>query len=179
MRKVVIALGSCIALMMLTGCATNKSQSVEELAVATPIQMIDTSVENITVTYATETVASTVKVMTQHIVKNGQFLKVVFQLVNVSQSKLPVEFKVQWLDRDGAPLTTTAPWLQTTVSGMEAKAAYSIGKSVDAVAASISVRFPENVQIYVATPDPVEQMKLEQQVVNEYNARLASGQIKY
>lgn len=60
---------------------------------------------------------------------------------------------------------------------MEAKAIVSLGKSVDAAAATVTIRFPQNVEIYVPTPDPVEQMRIERQVIDEYNARLASGQL--
>lgn len=162
---------------LVSGCATNQSAPSVPVVQPEPILLVDTSVSGITVNYETETVASTVKVMTQHIVRNGAFPKLVFQLVNVSQTRLPVEYKVQWIDKDGAPLLTSAPWLQATLSGPEAKPLVSIGKSADAASVAITVRFPQNVQIYVPKPDPVEQMAIERQVMQEYNARLAAGQI--
>lgn len=160
---------------MLAGCATDQPapQPAPE-----PVQLVDNSVPGVNITYADEQVATTVKVMTPRITRNGRFPKLVFQLVNFSQVKLPIEYKVQWVDADGAPLQSSAPWLQTTLSGTEAKPLVSLGKAADAAACHVTVRFPTNVEIYVPTPDPVEQMRIERQVIDEYNSRLASGQLQ-
>lgn len=173
--KKILTVTATLGTMLLAGCATNEPapQPAPE-----PVQLVDNSVPNIRITYANEQVATTVKTLNAHIIKKGALPKLVFQIVNFTQAKFPIEYKVQWLDEDGAPLQSTAPWLQTTLSGMEAKPVVSLGKSVDAHAAQITIRFPQNVEIYVPTPDPVEKMRIERQVIDEYNARLAAGELK-
>lgn len=174
-RFLPIAAAASAALIM-AGCAS--TQPPQE-PLPEPIQLVDTSVPNLRVTYADEQVAQCVKVMTARVVKKGQFPKVAFQLVNFTQAKFPIEYKIQWVDEDGAPLQSTAPWLQTTLSGSEAKPISSLGKSVEAFAALVTIRFPTSVEIYVPTPDPVEQMRIERQVIDDYNARLAAGQVQW
>ena len=173
--KKILAIGAAAA-MMLAGCATNQPAKSQQPA-PEPVKLVDTSVPNVRISYSDEQVATALKAMNVRLVKDGRFPKLAFQLVNFTQAKFPIEYKIQWLDIDGAPLQSTAPWLQTTITGMEAKAIVSLGKSVDAAAATVTIRFPQNVEIYVPTPDPVEQMRIGRQVIDEYNARLASGQL--
>ena len=47
----------------------------------------------------------------------------------------------------------------------------SIGKSVDAKSAAVTVRVPNVTQYYSAEPDPVETMRMQQQ----YNQQLLNG----
>lgn len=167
---------AAVAAALLAGCATQEPPVAQPEP--KPIELVDTSVSNVRITYANEQVAMAMKAMNVRMIKDGTFPKLVFQLVNFTQAKFPVEYKVQWLDRDGAPLQSTAPWLQTTLTGMEAKPLVSLGKSVDAQSAQVTIRFPQNVEIYVPTPDPAEQLRIERQVIDDYNARLASGELK-
>ncbi len=174
MKKVLTI--SALSVALLAGCAAN--QPVAPQPEPEPIQLVDTSYQNVRISYANEQVATAMKVLNARIVRKGALPKLTFQLVNFSQAKYPIEYKVQWVDEDGMPLMSTAPWLQTTLTGMEAKPIGSIGKSVNAKAAHITIRFPTNVEIYVPTPDPVEKMRIERQVIDEYNARLAAGELK-
>lgn len=73
------------------------------------------------ISYASEQVATATKVMNARIIRKDAFPKLAFELVNFTRASIPVEYKVQWVDVDGAPLQSTAAWQQTTVSGMEAK----------------------------------------------------------
>lgn len=164
---------------LLAGCATDQPLQNEPVPeVKAPVQLVDRSVPNVEITYSSEPVAVVMKVMNVRLTKLGVFPKLVFHAVNFTQTKFPIEYKVQWLDADGAPLPTSAPWLQTTLSGMEAKPLSAIGKSVDAKAVKLTVRFPSNVEIYVPTPDPMEKMRIERQVIDDYNARLSSGKME-
>lgn len=175
--KKILTVTAALGTMMLAGCATNTPAPAPQPA-PEPVQLVDTSIANIRITYANEQVATAVKALNARIKKDGTFPKLVFQMVNFTQAKFPIEYKVQWLDADGAPLQSTAPWLQTTLTGMEAKPVVSLGKSDEAHSAQITIRFPQNVEIYVPTPDPVEKMRIERQVIDEYNARLAAGELK-
>lgn len=168
-----------LSVASLAGCATDQPLQNEPVPeVKAPVQLVDRSVPNVEITYSSEPVAVAMKVMNVRLTKSGVFPKLVFHAVNFTQTKFPIEYKVQWLDADGAPLPTSAPWLQTTLSGMEAKPLSAIGKSVDAKAVKLTVRFPSNVEIYVPTPDPMEKMRIERQVIDDYNARLSSGKME-
>jgi uncharacterized protein YcfL len=176
----IVSLAAALTALLIAGCATNEQLPQElPMPAPAPVELVDTSVPNLKISYADENVARSVKVLNARVVKKGQFPRVAFEIVNFTQVKFPIEYKVQWCEADGTPLQSSAPWLQTTLSGTEAKPVGSMGKSVDAVFANVTIRFPTNVQIFVPTPDPVEQMRIEQQVVNDYNARLSSGQIRY
>lgn len=176
MKKILCA--SAIAgAMLLAGCA-NQQVIPAAQPEPEPIQLVDTSVPGVRVSYADEQVATAMKVMNARIVRKDVLPKLAFELVNFTQVSFPIEYKVQWSDSDGAPLQSSAAWLQTTLSGMEAKPIVSLGKATNAATANITIRFPSNVQIYVPTPDPVEKMRIEKQVIDEYNARLAAGELK-
>ncbi len=177
--KKILTVTATVGVLMLAGCATNEpAPTPTPQPEPAPIQLVDTSVKNVRITYADEQVATAIKAMNARITKKDAFPKLVFQLVNLTQTKLPIEYKIQWLDQDGAPLQSSAAWLQATLTGMEVKPIVSLGKSVDAQSAQVTVRFPQNVEIYVPTPDPVEQMQIERQVIDDYNARLSAGELK-
>ena len=165
--------------LILTGCANRQPvQAPEPVPEVEPVKLVESPLPNVRVTYADERAAGAVKVLNVRCAKTQRFPKLTFELVNVTQVKLPVEYKVQWVDADGAPLQSTAAWQQAVLSGSEAKPVVSIGRAQEAAAAYLTVRFPVNVELYVPTPDPVEKAKIERQVIDDYNARLSSGQLK-
>ena len=173
MKKLFLVSAAAGALL-LGGCAADQPAVAPE---PEPIQLVDASVPGVRISYASEQVATATKVMNARIIRKDAVPKLAFELVNFTRASIPVEYKVQWVDVDGAPLQSTAAWQQTTVSGMEAKPVVSIGKSTSAATAYVTVRFPTSVEIYVPTPDPVEKMRIERQVIDEYNARLAAGEV--
>lgn len=173
-----IYLTVAVSALALAGCATDEPVQVQNEPAAAPIELIDTSVPNVRIAYENEKVVTALKVVNVRMTKTGAFPKLVFQVLNYTKTKFPVEYKVQWLDMDGAPLQSTAAWQQTTVAAQEAKPLVSMGRATNAVSAQITVRFPTNVEIYVPTPDPVEKMRIEREVIDDYNARLSRGELK-
>ena len=171
MKKLAYLATAAVALSLM-GCATDEPAQMQTAPEPAPVELIDTSVPNVRIAYENEKVATALKVVNVRMTKNGVFPKLVFQLLNYTKTKFPVEYKVQWLDMDGAPLQSTAAWQQTTVAAQEAKPVVSMGR------AQITIRFPNNVEIYVPTPDPVEKMRIEREVIDEYNARLSRGELK-
>ena len=94
---------------------------------------------------------------------SGRLPKLAFTIRNLSSERLRVEYQVEWRDADGAPLPLSNGWLQTQLSGNTEKAVLSIGKSVDAKSASITIRQQVPTEIFVPQPDPQEQMMLQRQ----------------
>lgn len=177
MKKLAYLATAAVALS-LVGCATDEPAQIQTAPEPAPVELIDTSVPNVRIAYENEKVATALKVVNVRMTKNGEFPKLVFQLLNYTKTKFPVEYKVQWLDMDGAPLQSTAAWQQTTVAAQEAKPVVSMGRATNAVSAQITIRFPNNVEIFVPTPDPAEKMRIEREVIDEYNARLSRGELK-
>ena len=125
--------------------------------------------------YDNELVARMVEVKNARINTSARLPKLTFQIHNLSSQRLPIEYQIEWRDADGAPLMVSNAWQQVLLSGNTTKAVLSIGKSVNARSAAITLRAPIDAEIFVPEPDPVEQMKLQQQYnqqVEQYNAQL-------
>lgn len=165
------ALAAAAGALILSGCANQ--QPVQPVPEPEPVQLVDRSVAGVTVTYASESVANAVKVVGTRLNTADRFPKLTFALLNMTQTKFPVEYQIQWVDKDGAPLQSSSAWLQTTLTGSTGKPVVSMGRSADAASALITVRFPENVEIFVSTPDPVEQKKLEEEYIRNFYANQA------
>lgn len=170
-KSLYFALASAVSALILSGCANQ--QPVEPIPEPEPVKLVDRSVAGVTVTYANESVANAVKVVGARLNSTERFPKLTFALLNMTQTKFPVEYQIQWIDKDGAPLQSSSAWLQTTLTGSAGKPVVSMGRSADAVSALITVRFPENVEIFVPTPDPVEQKKLEEEYIRNFYATQA------
>ena len=157
MKKIFIA--SALSALLLAGCTTPPPAAEPE-----PIQLEVAPCPGVTVTFADENVARGVAVMTARIAKQGTLPQLALTFKNISQIKFPIEYRVEWLDENGAPLMTSSAWQRITLTGSAMKSVSSIGKAQNAQTANVSVRFPIDVEIFVPEPDPVELMQVQQQM---------------
>lgn len=137
-----------LSALIIGGCAT--TQPTEPI----PVVLDVTPAPGIEVNFADSNVANALVVLSGSITQVGTLPKLTLQLKNITQIKLPLEYQVVWLDKDGAPLTTSSAWQQLTMTGNAARALMSIGKSPEAKQCLVSIRFPVSVEIFVPAPDP-------------------------
>ena len=81
----------------------------------------------------------------------------IVRVVNLTQQRVPLEYKVVWEDQYGAPLLYTAAWQRTPVAETGEKTIVNMAKTPGAARATVTLRFPVDVQIWVPEPDPAQQ----------------------
>ena len=164
-----ISLAAVASALVLAGCA---QQPVSQPGTPEPVPALSAEIApGVTVHYDNELVARMIEVKNARINTSARLPKLTFLIHNRSSQRLPIEYQIEWRDADGAPLIVSSGWLQATVSGNTEKAVQSIGKSVDAKSAAVTVRVPNVTEFYSAEPDPVEVMRMQQQ----YNQQLLNG----
>lgn len=161
MKKIILC--SAVALTLLGGCATNEPQQVPQ-AQPEPVLLDVSPAQNVHVTFADENIARGVAVMTARIGQVGTLPQLTLVVKNVTQLKFPIEYQIEWTDENGTPLMTSAAWQRITLTGNMKKSLSNIGKSQDARIANVAIRFPVDIEIYVPEPDPMAQMKLQQEI---------------
>lgn len=166
-RLAALSAAASAALLLSAGCTTPPLP--EPSTAADPVPALTAQVAPaVTVHYDNELVARALQVVNASMTKSGQLPKLAFSIRNKISERYPIEYQIEWRDADGAPLLVSSAWQQVTLTGNADKAVQSIGKSVNARSAAITIRIPQQVEIYVPEPDPVEQMKMQQQ----YNQQL-------
>ena len=163
MKKLCLAL-ACGALV-LCGCQTPAPVSAPE---PEPLLLSANVAPGVAVHYDHELVASALEVVRANINASGRLPKLTFQIRNKISQRYPIEYRIEWLDADGAPLMVSSAWQQVTLSGNAIRAVTSMGKSPDAKTVNIALRIPQPVEIFVPEPDPMEQMKMQE----EYNRQM-------
>ena len=164
-----LSLIAAASALVLAGCA---QQPVSQPGTPEPVPVLSAEIApGVTVHYDNELVARMVEVKDARINTSARLPKLTFRIHNLSSQRLPIEYQIEWRDADGAPLLVSNGWLQATLTGNTEKAVSSIGKSVDAKSAAVTVRVPNVTQYYSAEPDPVETMRMQQQ----YNQQLLNG----
>ena len=162
------------AALIAAGCATPPLPAPTEAADPVPALTAEAA-PGVTVHYDNELTARALAVPSAKITKVGQLPKLAVSIRNRTSERLRIEYQIEWRDADGAPIMVSNAWQQVLLSGNTTKAVLSIGKSVNAQSAAITLRAPIDAEIFVPEPDPVEQMKLQQQYnqqVEQYNAQL-------
>lgn len=168
-----VAAAASAAALLLAACTTPPLPGPS--TAADPVPALSAQVApNVTVHYDNELVARMLQVVNAGITKSGQLPKLAFSIRNLQSNRYPIEYQVEWRDADGAPLLVSSAWQQVTLTGNTDKAIQSIGKSVNARSAAITIRVPRATEIFNPEPDPVEQMRLQQQ----YNQQLMQQNIQ-
>lgn len=146
-----------MAIMTLILCACSKEEP--------PVQVIsleDRSHPQITIVYASEDVAHYVEIVDKNMDLSRNLPRSIIRVKNRSAASLPLEYQFVWLDDYGAPLLSRSAWQRTTLPQNGEKSFADMGKSPLAKTVTFYVRFPNDVEIWVPTPDPVEMMKQQQ-----------------
>lgn len=156
MKKLLLALFT--SSLVLCACKTTVPAAPPE-----PLLLSANVAPGVTAHYDNEIVAQALEVVRANINTSGRLPKLSFQIRNKISQRYPIEYRVEWLDSDGAPLLVSTAWQQVTLSGNSIRGIQSIGKSPDAKSVNISLRIPQPVEIFVPEPDPMEQMKMQQQ----------------
>lgn len=153
---------------ILSGCSTMKEQLSASPAEVEPILLSANVAQGVSVHYESELVARALQVVNAKIDTKERLPKLSFQIRNLISQRYPIEYRIEWLDSNGAPLMISSAWQQVTLSGNAIRAVLSIGKSVDAKSVNIALRIPQPVEIFVPEADPMEQMKMQE----EYNRQM-------
>lgn len=162
LSRLLTVLATATALLTAAGCTTPPLP--EPSSAADPVPALSTQVAPaVTVHYDNELVARALQVVNASMTKSGQLPKLAFSIRNKISERYAIEYQIEWRDGNGAPLLVSSAWQQLTLTGNGEKAIASIGKSIHAQSAHITIRIPQHVEIFVPEPDPVEQMKLQQQ----------------
>lgn len=166
MKKLCLTLLS--GTLILCGCATNTPPAAAPAQAPEPLLLSANVAPGVAVHYESELVAQALQVVGANINTSNRLPKLSFQIRNKISQRYPIEYRIEWLDANGAPLIVSSAWQQVTLSGNAIRGIQSIGKSPEAKSVNIALRIPQPVEIFIPEPDPMEQMKMQQ----EYNRQL-------
>ena len=134
-----------VMIMALCACAKQEPQ---------PLPLVVDPHPQIRVVFGNECVRSCLDIANATVDTSSDLPRCIVRVVNLSQQKVPLEYKVVWEDRYGAPLLFTSAWQRTPVAESGEKTIVNMAKTPGAVRATVTLRFPEDVQIWVPEPDP-------------------------
>lgn len=133
--------------MLMTLCACAKQEPL-------PLPLVVEPHPQIRVVFGNESVRGCLDITNATVDTSSDLPRCIVRVMNLSQQKLPLEYKVVWEDQYGAPLVYTAAWQRSPVAESGEKTIVNMAKTPGAARATVTLRFPEDVQIWVPAPDP-------------------------
>lgn len=77
----------------------------------------------------------------------GNFTRSQFQLENLSDKRIGLEYKINWLDSQGFLVQSNEAWHRFTLGPRQVKSIQSVGKSPEAYKIQAIVRYPDDLFI--------------------------------
>jgi len=77
----------------------------------------------------------------------GNFTRAQFQLENLSDQRMSLEYQINWLDNQGFTVLSNNAWHRFTLGPRQVKTLQSVGKSENAYKIQVTVRYPDDLFI--------------------------------
>ena len=122
-----------------------------------PLPLVIDPHSQIRVIFGNDDVRNCLDVINAAVDTSSDLPRCIIRVVNLTQQRVPLEYKVVWEDQYGAPLLYTAAWQRTPVAETGEKTIVNMAKTPGAARATVTLRFPVDVQIWVPEPDPAQQ----------------------
>ena len=111
----------------------------------------------IRVSFGTDALRSCFEVTHATVDSSSSLPRCIVRLTNLSQQRIPLEYKIVWEDQYGSPLLYTAAWQRVTISEAAEKTIVNIAKTPSGTRATVTLRIPVDVQIWVPESDQTQQ----------------------
>lgn len=153
--KFLLTLVLCVSLM---GCAQSGApRVVKEPKEPTPKMARDSyndaSNGRVLILYGSKNIHKWIRIKNVRMGMAGALPKFAVTLENRTQSALPIEYQITWLDADGFPLPVSSQaWIRITLPENAEKHVMDVGKMPSAYFAQILVRGSKDIQILVPLP---------------------------
>lgn len=139
---------AAILIMVMALCACAKQE---------PLPLVVDPHPQIRVIFGNESVRNCFDITNAVVDTSSDLPRCIVRVVNLTQQRVPLEYKVVWEDQYGAPLLYTAAWQRTPVAETGEKTIVNMAKTPGAARATVTLRFPVDVQIWVPESDPAQQ----------------------
>lgn len=147
MKKTCIA---CLAVVsLLAGCA-NQQPTIPSAPLEEMVQA------NLKIIYGTPTLANAIKFVEGNVFQDGRLYKCVGSFKNLTSSEFPIEYQVTWKDANGGSVQSPSSWQRVTMYPRSEKPITAIAKDVTARSAIVTIKLPQDLQIFIPAPDPIE-----------------------
>lgn len=133
-----------ILVMLVALCACSKPA---------PLPLVIDPHPHVRVSFGNDALRSCFEVTHATVDSSSDLPRCIVRLANLSQQRIPLEYKFEWEDQYGAPLPYTAAWQRTTVSEAAEKTVVGVAKTPGGVRATMTIRLPVDVQIWLPEPD--------------------------
>lgn len=154
--KILFSLLLCVTLI---GCSQSGApRIVKEAKTPTPKIAKDYqddyySSNRVLILYGSKNIHKWVNIKDVRMGTSGNLPKMAVTIENRTQSSLPIEYQVTWLDGDGFPLpVSTQAWIRISLPGNADKHIMSLAKMPSAYSAQILVRGAEDIKVLVPLP---------------------------
>lgn len=114
----------------------------------------DASHDRVLILYGSKNIHKWVKIKDPRMGMAGRLAKVAITIENKTQSRIPIEYQITWLDLDGFPLpVSTAPWVRFSLPENAEKHIMDVAKMPNAYSAQILVRGARDIKIKTFDPE--------------------------
>lgn len=135
-----------ILAMLMMFCACSKQE---------PLPLVVDPHPQIRVIFGNDSVRNCFDVTHATVDNSSDLPRCIVRVKNLTQQSIPLEYKVMWEDQYGAPLLYSAAWQRTPVAESGERTIANIAKAAGAVRATVTLRFPVDVPIWV--PESAQQ----------------------
>ena len=153
--KFLLPLVLCFTLI---GCAqSGEPRIVEEPKEPTPKMAKESYNDDrygrVLILYGSQNIHKWIKIKDVRMGMAGKLPKFAVTLENKTQSALPIEYQITWLDAEGFPLpVATQAWIRFSLPENAEKRVMDVAKMPNAYSAQILVRGAKDIQILVPLP---------------------------
>ncbi len=147
MKKNLLALFAATSLLV--GCA-----SQEPVVPSAPLE--ETPQSDIKIIYGLQELANSVKVIEPKVFLDGRLYKFTGSLKNLTSAEFPVEYQVIWKAADGGAAQSPSSWQRVTLYPRSEKPITAIAKDINARSVIVTIKLPQDLQIFIPAPDPIE-----------------------
>ena len=122
-----------------------------------PLPLVVDPHPQIRVTFGNDATRTCFEVIHATVDSSSDLPRCIVRIANLFQQRIALEYKIEWEDQYGAPLLYTAAWQRMTVSEAAEKTIVSMAKTPGGVRATVTLRLPVDVQIWIPEPEQNQQ----------------------
>ncbi len=113
----------------------------------------DNSYGRVQLIYGSKNIYKWINLKNVHMGMSGKLAKFALTIENRTQSSLPIEYQVTWLDNQGFPLPVSTPaWIRFNLPENAEKHIMSLAKMPEGYSAQVIVRGADDIKILVPLP---------------------------
>ncbi len=132
-----------VLIILMSGCVLGeKKHSSTEIVTSSNVYTVSSRAN---VVYGEESLPNFLTVSVPMFRKISQLSQTTFNIQNLTNDTINIEYRVRWKDESGFPLTISSAWEVHHFTPYEVLQVQSVGKDPNAYSINIQIRYPNNI----------------------------------